>query len=137
MLFVSFCWIVLVLLVALDSAYLRFVVDGEQRVGNEMDPNDVDHNSNATDSAYKPISQNELEKLVVLNISEDAKRVDCGMPLACRLKTFHGMKISPSSLVDYKRKILMEFSPKADCTSATVMFLAHMGYRYGLEFSGW
>jgi hypothetical protein len=131
------CHWILVLFLALDPSFHRHTVHAEHQGGSEVEPNDVDHNSNATDPAHKPISQSELVKLVVLNISDDAKKVDCGVPLACRLKTFHGMKISPSSLVDYKRRILMEFSPKADCTSATVMFLAHMGFRYGIEFSGW
>lgn len=31
----------------------------------------------------------------------------------------------------------MEMVPKADCSGATVMFAQNMGFRYGIEYSGW
>ena len=31
----------------------------------------------------------------------------------------------------------MEFTPKADCTSAVVMFLRNMGYKHGVHYKGW
>jgi hypothetical protein len=42
-----------------------------------------------------------------------------------------------TAVVDNSRKILMEFSPKAGCTSAVVMFAENMGYKYGVHYTGW
>ena len=56
----------------------------------------------------------------------------------CSIQTINGD--GPAyyySMVDNRRKILMEFTPKADCTSAVVMFLESMGFEYGVHYKGW
>lgn len=40
-------------------------------------------------------------------------------------------------MVDYKRKILMSWTPKAGCTQAVLMFLDDMGFKEGVDFRGW
>jgi hypothetical protein len=39
------------------------------------------------------------------------------------------------SIVDNERKILMEYTPKAGCTSAVAMFMNHMGFIYQKTYS--
>lgn len=56
----------------------------------------------------------------------------------CPKQTFHGVPIPKNSvLVDSERKILMEFSPKAGCTAAVIMFLNHMGFIQNEVYSVW
>lgn len=40
-------------------------------------------------------------------------------------------------MVDYKRKLVMSWTPKAGCTMAVTMFLAHMGFHEGVDWQGW
>jgi hypothetical protein len=40
-------------------------------------------------------------------------------------------------LVNPKKKILMEISPKSSCTNAVVMFFDNMGYKFGEHYTGW
>jgi hypothetical protein len=83
------------------------------------------------------VPSTDFVKLVVLNITEQGKKVQCNSSATCKYKTFFGMRISRSSMVDNKRKILMEFSPKADCTTFVALFLNDVGFRYGIEYTGW
>jgi hypothetical protein len=55
----------------------------------------------------------------------------------CNKQGLHGFSLDGYSVVDYKRKILMEFTPKADCTAAVVAFFTAMGFRYGTDYRGW
>lgn len=52
-------------------------------------------------------------------------------------QTFLGYDLGEVQLVDYTNKILMDWTPKADCTSAVVMFLEHMGIYHKIHYSGW
>lgn len=40
-------------------------------------------------------------------------------------------------LVDYRRKILMSWTPKSGCTMAITMFMEEMGFREGVDYQGW
>eukprot|EP01040_Poterioochromonas_malhamensis_P012882 gene12882-14112_t len=48
-----------------------------------------------------------------------------------------GFDIDGYSLIDANRKILMEFTPKASCTSAVVGFLKAMGLEHEVDYTGW
>eukprot|EP01040_Poterioochromonas_malhamensis_P008291 gene8291-8968_t len=112
------------------ALYIMFVQVKSQEISRaDRQP---DHNL-----AEKHIPFSELVKLIALNVSEAAQKVTCTSSTPCKYRTFYGMKVTPTSLVDNERRILMEFSPKADCTAAIVMFLREMGFRYGIEFTGW
>jgi len=55
---------------------------------------------------------------------------------SCQMQ--HGtFDLNPFTIVNYQRKILMEYTLKADCTSAVAMFLEQVGFRYGVEYKGW
>jgi hypothetical protein len=93
--------------------------------------------SNTTERVESSIALSEYVKLVALNVTTFANQISCQNSTRCDLKTFRDMKITSTSLIDNTHKILMEFSPKAACTSAIVMFTGHMGFRYGIEYTGW
>lgn len=93
--------------------------------------------TNSSERVESNITLSEYVRLVALNVTPLAHDVSCQNSSQCDLKTFRGMQITSTSLVDNARKILMEFSPKAACTSAIVMFTSHMGFRYGIEYTGW
>ncbi len=57
--------------------------------------------------------------------------------LSCQSTTVYGFDIDCYSVVDTKKKILMEFTPKADCTSAVVAFFQAMGLELGVDYVGW
>lgn len=44
---------------------------------------------------------------------------------------------SIDALVDNHRKILMDWTPKAGCTAAVVMFLDHLGVKLGRDYDNW
>ena len=92
---------------------------------------------NQSTPLHPRLTLEELEKLVILNITEAGRQVQCQTSHRCDTKTYFGIRIPATSIVDNKAKILMEFSPKAACTSAIVMFLNQTGYRYGIEYTGW
>ncbi len=48
-----------------------------------------------------------------------------------------GFDIDDCSVIDANRKILMEFTPKASCTSAVVGFFKTMGLEHEVDYSGW
>ena len=51
--------------------------------------------------------------------------------------TLNGFSIEPYGLVDYKNKLFLDWTPKADSVSATIMFFEHMGLKYGKDYQGW
>eukprot|EP01040_Poterioochromonas_malhamensis_P015582 gene15582-17465_t len=55
----------------------------------------------------------------------------------CNGSTVFGFDIDEFSLIDTNRKILMEFTPKASCTSAVVGFLKAMGLKQMVHYIGW
>jgi hypothetical protein len=55
----------------------------------------------------------------------------------CKKQGLHGFSLDGFSVVDYKRKILMEFTPKAEYTAAVVAFFSAMGFDYGTDYRGW
>jgi hypothetical protein len=50
------------------------------------------------------------------------------------MNEFH---LNPFAISNNDLKILMEYTPKASCTSAVAMFFEAVGYRYGNEYIGW
>jgi len=65
--------------------------------------------------------------------------VVCRQPVnpLCKNTTVYGFHIDCYSVIDVKKKILMEFTPKADCTSAVVAFFQTMGLELGVDYVGW
>ena len=65
--------------------------------------------------------------------------VVCREPIhvSCESTTVYGFEIDCYSVVDINKKILMEFTPKADCTSAVVAFFRAMGLELGVDYVGW
>eukprot|EP01040_Poterioochromonas_malhamensis_P016011 gene16011-18060_t len=62
----------------------------------------------------------------------------CSKPPSCtKYRAFYGYALDEYSMVDTKRKILMEFSPKADCTAAVVAYLEAAGYQQNNDYFGW
>eukprot|EP01040_Poterioochromonas_malhamensis_P017049 gene17049-19506_t len=62
----------------------------------------------------------------------------CVKPPSCTTyRGFYGYALDEYSMVDTKKKILMEFSPKADCTAAVVAFLETSGYQQNDDYFGW
>eukprot|EP01040_Poterioochromonas_malhamensis_P017041 gene17041-19495_t len=77
--------------------------------------------------SFQWITQKALDKLK-----------ECVKPPSCTTyRGFYGYALDEYSMVDTKRKILMEFSPKADCTAAVVAFLETSGYQQNDDYFGW
>lgn len=72
-------------------------------------------------------------------ISRDGwyKLASCGQTEKCDRYGIYGYTLDGYTLIDNKRKILMEFTPKADCTSAVVAFFKAVGFEYGIDYKGW
>ena len=47
------------------------------------------------------------------------------------------MRTFGDDFVDYRRKVVMSWTPKAGCTQAVLMFLDDMGFKDGIDFYGW
>ena len=54
----------------------------------------------------------------------------------CKMDKLPNGEVVGSAIPDSRRKILLEYSPKADSTASIVMFLNEMGYIHGLNYSG-
>lgn len=52
-------------------------------------------------------------------------------------RSVYGYAIDEYTMVDHSNKILMEFTPKADCTAAVVAFLEAFGFEQDVHYSGW
>ncbi len=61
----------------------------------------------------------------------------CQLPDQCNNTTVFGFDIDCYSVIDSKRRILMEFTPKASCTSAVVGFFKAMGLEHEVDYIGW
>eukprot|EP01040_Poterioochromonas_malhamensis_P013442 gene13442-14787_t len=61
----------------------------------------------------------------------------CRPPDQCNSTNVFGFDIDCYSLIDSKRKVLMEFTPKASCTSAVVGFFKAMGLEHEVDYIGW
>lgn len=48
-----------------------------------------------------------------------------------------GFNVPPEILVDQFNKVILDWTPKASCTSAVVMFFDHMGLHRGIHYDGW
>jgi hypothetical protein len=72
-----------------------------------------------------------------LNISDHVHKIRCKPSDKCPDTLLHNFVLARSVMVDNERKILMEYTPKAGCTSAVTMFLADMGFRKNKEYHMW
>lgn len=62
----------------------------------------------------------------------------CTKPPSClTYRAFYGFALDEYSMIDTKKKVLMEFSPKADCTAAVVAYLEASGYEQNNDYFGW
>lgn len=61
----------------------------------------------------------------------------CKRPERCDRYGIYGYAIDNYALIDTKRKVLMEFTPKASCTSAVIAFFESVGFEYGVDYKGW
>jgi hypothetical protein len=60
----------------------------------------------------------------------------CKYSEPCPRKFYTNGDRPADAVPDNQRKILLEYSPKADSTSSVVMFLHEMGFKYGYHYSG-
>jgi hypothetical protein len=86
-----------------------------------------------------PVGQNVDSKGSIANKSSTKKKKDDDMPFckkspACEMKSLPGGESPIHSIVDNNRKIVLEYTPKADSRSALLMFLKEMGFHYGAAF---
>lgn len=65
------------------------------------------------------------------------KLASCKPIEKCDRYGIYGYTLDGYTVIDTKRKILMEFTPKADCTAAVVAFFKGVGFEYGVDYKGW
>jgi hypothetical protein len=83
-----------------------------------------------TISSSRNVNNNSVINMQLIDLSV------CVKPEACTKKTLPTHEFVSSAIVDVKRRIIMEYSPKADSTSAIAMFFEEMGFHYGKQYKG-
>eukprot|EP01040_Poterioochromonas_malhamensis_P002772 gene2772-2950_t len=102
-----------------NTKEVHFKGNGEEAKRNQSSKQNIYQFQNTTEKA-----EEKLDK--------------CMKPPSCPThRGFYGYSLDEYSMVDTKKKILMEFSPKADCTAAVVAFLEASGYEQNNDYFGW
>jgi hypothetical protein len=83
--------------------------------------------------ATKPVTEEPESKLAKYTTKQ---MPHCYPSPPCPRKSFTNTDRVSAAIPDNERKILLEYSPKADSTSSTVMFFEEMGFKYGNHYSG-
>ena len=101
--------------------------------------------------AENAVSEQESKPLVVAPVPPNPGPIKCSATRSASLAacdahhTAGALAMSPydlkiisnNDLIDNRRKILLNWTPKAGCTAAVKMFLADMGIREGEHYTGW
>lgn len=107
--------------------------------------------SEYSNSKPDPSDHQHQHMVITINpvVMAKVRQIKCQRPLVCNsskalamqhmpnmfLKLFHLLPPGNEAIIDSKNKILMDWTAKADCSSAVNMFFAHMGFSYGLNYT--
>ncbi len=103
-----------------------------------QNPHQHEDPSQDSERVHQPPSTTNLYTFQGVTAEAIERLNQCVKPAQCMTRHgVYGYALDEYAMIDAERKILMEFTPKADCTAAVVSFLDKRGFEQDVHYYGW